>query len=131
MYRKFSLKGQVGVQSESTCADSKTSFVGSPGVGLTGMRERVASSRHWPRKKYLYHINACRFTCNRDGFHFDDSPIFASALHNFALDEFIDHLILMQLFLALDAVVVVHDVFHISTTLDQSGRYYTLTEKVR
>ena len=42
-----------------------------------------------------------------------NSPIFAGALHNLALCEFIDHLILVELFLALDAVVVVHDVFHI------------------
>ena len=65
------------------------------------------------REKYLYHIDPCRFACNDDGFNFSDSPIFAGALHNLALREFIDHLILVELFLALDAVVVVHDVFHI------------------
>ena len=65
------------------------------------------------REKYLYHIDPCRFACNDDGFNFSDSPIFAGALHNLALCEFIDHLILVELFLALDAVVVVHDVFHI------------------
>ena len=69
----------------------------------------------WPRKKYLYDIDPCRFACNDDGFNFSDSPIFAGALHNLALCEFIDHLILVKLLFALDAVIVVHYVFHIST----------------
>jgi hypothetical protein len=65
-----------------------------------------------PHKEDLHDISSFRNARDRYRFNLNDFPILARPFHHLAFREFGHDLVIVEFFLALNAVVEVHDVFH-------------------